>query len=101
MKEGGVMVVVKLSQDKEIVLPESLAAALGLREGDHVTVEFQDYVLRLQPDNPSSDMPCELTTGSLTDLAKLITSSRPVGSVNVEDYMDKYGYEQFDGSENL
>jgi protein-tyrosine phosphatase len=38
---------------------------------------------------------------SLTDLAQIITSSRPVGSVDMEALMDRHGYEQIDGRFDL
>jgi len=35
--------------------------------------------------------------GPLTDLSRIVSSSLPVNSVDVEVYMDKHGYEQVDG----
>ena len=83
------MVTVRFSKKKEeLILPESLGEALGLREGDEVEVQRQDNVLQLQRRDVI------LPTGSLTDLAKIVSSSRTVGSVDVESIMDKHGYEQ-------
>jgi bifunctional DNA-binding transcriptional regulator/antitoxin component of YhaV-PrlF toxin-antitoxin module len=82
------MVVVRFSKKDELILPESLGQVLGLREGDRVEVQRQDDVLRFQRRDEVSP------PGPLTDLARIVSSSRPVGSVDVESYMDKHGYEQ-------
>ena len=37
------------------------------------------------------------SSGPLTDLSRIVSSSLPVNSVDVEVYMDKHGYEQVDG----
>ena len=82
------MITVRFSKREELILPESLGHALGLREGDRVEVQRQDNVLRLQRrDMVRSSRP-------LTDLTRIISSSRPIGSVDVERYMDQHGYEQ-------
>lgn len=82
------MVTIKFSKRQFLILPESLGQLLGLREGDRVEVQRQDQVLQLSRQKQSQQ------TGSLTDLARIITSSRPVGSVDMETIMDKHGYEQ-------
>ena len=82
------MVTIRFSKEKEIIVPISLGKALGLCEGDRVEVQRQDNVLQLQRQETTP------SPGPLTDLAKIISSSRPVGSVDVEQYMDKHGYEQ-------
>ena len=82
------MVVVRFSKKKELIVPESLGQALGLREGDCVEVQRQDDVLWFQRRETLR------STGPLTDLARIVSSSRPVGSVDVERYMDRHGYEQ-------
>jgi antitoxin component of MazEF toxin-antitoxin module len=84
------MVTIELSKDEKLVLPESLGRSLGLREGDRVEVRRQNDVLWFQRKERLSDL------GPLTDLSKIVSSSRPVGSVDVEDLMDKHGYEQVD-----
>ncbi len=81
---------IKFSKKPLLVLPESLGRALGLREGDRVEVQRQDRTLQLSRRTQSQH------TGSLTDLARIITSTRPVGSVDIEALMDKHGYEQID-----
>jgi bifunctional DNA-binding transcriptional regulator/antitoxin component of YhaV-PrlF toxin-antitoxin module len=89
------MVIVQLSQDQKLILPESLGRRLGLREGDRVEVRRQDDVLWLQ----RKEMPEFL--GPLTDLSRIVSSSRPVGSVDVREIMDKQGYEQVDKCSDL
>lgn len=84
------MVTVELSKDEKLVLPKSLGRSLGLREGDRVEVRRQDDVLWLQRKEMSDIL------GPLTDLSRIVSSSRPVGSVDVEKIMDKHGYEQID-----
>jgi len=112
------MVTVRFSKNKELILPRSLGETLGLREGDRVQIQRQDDVLQLQRrvttsgrdttplafENSHSDgtplafenshSDGTLPPGPLTNLAKIISSSRSVGSVNIEAYMDKHGYEQ-------
>ena len=84
------MVTIELSKEEKLILPESLGRSLGLREGDQVEVRRQNHVLWFQRKERLSDL------GPLTDLSKIVSSSRPVGSVDVEDLMDKHGYEQID-----
>ena len=83
------MVTVQLSKDEKLILPESLGRSLGLREGDRVEVRRHvaghSDVLWLQ----HKEMPNAL--GPLTDLSKIISSSRPVGSVDVEQIVNKCG----------
>jgi bifunctional DNA-binding transcriptional regulator/antitoxin component of YhaV-PrlF toxin-antitoxin module len=78
------MVTVRFSKREELILPESLGRDLGLREGDRVEVQRQDNVLWFQRRD------VELSSGPLTDLARIVSSSRPVGSVDVERYMDQH-----------
>ena len=85
------MVTVRFSKREELILPESLGRDLGLREGDRVEVQRQDNVLWFQRRD------VELSSGPLTDLTRIVSSSRPVGSVDVERYMDQHGYEQIYG----
>jgi len=82
------MVTVRFSEQKELILPQSLGQALGLHEGDRVEVRRQDRALRLLRRDRVR------RSGSLTDLSRIVSSSRPVGSVDVERFMDKHGYEQ-------
>jgi len=85
------MVTIRFSKREELILPESLGRALGLREGDHVEVQRQDNILWFRR-RDRIRLP-----GPLTDLAGIVSSSQPVGSVDVERYMDKHGYEQIYG----
>ncbi len=92
------MVTIRFSKNKELILPRSLGETLGLREGDRVQVQRQDDVLRLERRVTTSGRDTTLSPGPLTNLAKIISSSRSPGSVNIEAYMDKHGYEQVYGS---
>ncbi len=85
------MVTVQFSESSELILPESLGHALGLREGDRVQVQRQDSVLWFRRRDTTS------SPGPLTDLSKIISSSLPANSVDVQAYMDKHGYEQIYG----
>jgi hypothetical protein len=89
------MVTIVLSKEEKLVLPESLGLSLGLREGDQVEVRRQNHVLWLQRKERLSEL------GPLTDLSKIVSSSRPVGSIDVQDLLDKHGYEQIDGRSSL
>ena len=88
------MVKVQFSTRDEIILPEPLGRALGLQEGDQVQVRRQDNVLCLHRWDPAT------LPGPLTDLAQIISSSRPSGSVDIDAYMDQHGYEQLDERSN-
>ena len=81
------MTTVRFSKGEDLILPESLGRALGLHEGDHVDVQRQGSTLWVQHRDVVH------SPGPLTDLARIVSSSRPVGSVNVKVYTDKRGYE--------
>jgi bifunctional DNA-binding transcriptional regulator/antitoxin component of YhaV-PrlF toxin-antitoxin module len=89
------MVTVQLSNREELVLPESLGRTLGLRQGDRVEVRRQDNVLWLRHKGTIQSL------GPLTDLSRIVSSTRPPGSVDVEEIMKKHGYEQIDGRTGL
>ena len=89
------MITIELSKEEKLVLPESLGRSLGLREGDQVEVRRQNDVLWFQRKERLSDL------GPLTDLSEIVSSSRPVGSIDVEAMMDKHGYEQIDERPDL
>ena len=89
------MVKVQFSNHNELILPETLGRALGLHEGDRVEVWRQDNALCLRRWDPTHLL------GPLTDLARIISSSRPPGSVDIDALMDKHGYEQVDERPNL
>lgn len=84
------MAIVQFSEDEKLVLPRSLGRSLGLREGDRVEVRRQGDVLLLD----RTTMP--EAPGPLTDLAKIISTSLPIGSVDIDEMMRKRGYEQID-----
>ena len=86
---------IQLSKREELILPESLGRSLGLTEGDRVEVRRQDGILWLQRKGTGE------AHGPLTDLARIVSSTRPTGSVDVEKTMDKRGYEQIDGRVGL
>jgi hypothetical protein len=85
-------VIVRFSKEEELIVPESLGQVLGLREGDRVEVQRQDNVLWFQRRDKVH------SPGPLTDLARIVSSSRQTGSVDVERFMDRHGYEQVYGS---
>ncbi len=85
------MVTVRFSKGQELILPESLGKTLGLREGDQVEVQRRGEVLQIRR-KPEVRSP-----GPLTEIARIVSSSWPVGSVDVTRYMDKHGYEQIYG----
>jgi bifunctional DNA-binding transcriptional regulator/antitoxin component of YhaV-PrlF toxin-antitoxin module len=89
------MIKVQLSKREELILPESLGHSLGLNEGDRVEVRRQDGILWLQRKDTGE------TPGPLTDLARIVSSTRPFGSVDIEKTMDRRGYEQIDGRVGL
>jgi bifunctional DNA-binding transcriptional regulator/antitoxin component of YhaV-PrlF toxin-antitoxin module len=89
------VVTVKLSKEHKLILPQSLGRSLGLCEGDRVEVRREDNVLWFQRKESLG------TLGPLTDLSRIISSSRPVGSVDVDELMDKHGYEQIDDRSRL
>jgi bifunctional DNA-binding transcriptional regulator/antitoxin component of YhaV-PrlF toxin-antitoxin module len=89
------MVTVQLSKREELILPESLGRVLGLREGDRVEVRRQDNVLWFRRRDTVQ------SPGPLTDVARIVSCSRPVGSVDLEAYIDKHGYEQINGRPDL
>jgi bifunctional DNA-binding transcriptional regulator/antitoxin component of YhaV-PrlF toxin-antitoxin module len=89
------MVTIELSKEEKLVLPESLGRSLGLREGDQVEVRRQSDILWFQRKERLGGL------GPLTDLSRIISSSRPVGSVDVEAVMDKHGYEQVNSVDGL
>ena len=82
------MVTVRFSKKEEVVLPEPMGRALGLCDGDRIEIRRQGSMLWFWP---------KRTTRSprpLTDLAMIISSSQPIGSVDVKETTDKHGYEQ-------
>ena len=72
----------------------TLGGALGLNEGDRVEVSREDNVLCVRRWDPGHVL------GPLTDLARIVSSSQPPGSVDVDSFMDKHGYEQLGARSN-
>jgi len=81
------MIKVRLSDKREIVLPKSVGETLGLEDGDYVELDRTDDSLQVQRRTDGAP-------GPLTDLSQIVTSTRPIGTVDVERVMDKHGYEQ-------
>ena len=63
------MVTVRLTNQKDLLLPESLGQILGLRQGDRVEIRRQDNVLWVRRQE-KVDPP-----GPLTELASIVSSS--------------------------
>jgi bifunctional DNA-binding transcriptional regulator/antitoxin component of YhaV-PrlF toxin-antitoxin module len=89
------MITVRFSKRKELIIPEYLGELLSLHEGDRVEVQCQDDTLQIQRSDDAH------YSGQLTDLSKIISFSRPIGSVDVEKYMNRRGYEQLHARSNL
>jgi len=83
------MVTVQFSKREELILPEPLGRALGLCEGDRVEVQRQGGILRFRRRTE------ERSPDPLTDLTRIVSSSRPVGSVDVDSYMGKHGTSKY------
>ena len=84
------MVTVQLSPGEHLIVPEPLGRTLGLHEGDRVEVRRRGQVLwfRRRDTTPPP--------GPLTELCQIVSSSLLPNSVDVEEIMDKHGYEQLD-----
>lgn len=86
------MITVKVSDRHDLQIPRSLSAELSLSDGDQVRlVRWGDLVIVQKAGQASRPKP-------LRDLAGLVKSSRPKGSVDVAAYMTKKGYEYLRGS---
>lgn len=81
------MITVRVSDQSDLHIPRSLSTELSLSDGDRVElVRRGDRVVLQKVEPPSRPKP-------LRELAGLVKSSRPKGSVNVADYMTRKGYE--------
>lgn len=81
------MITVKVSDQSDLHIPRSLSAELSLSDGDQVElVRRGDVVILQKVGRPSQPKP-------LRELAGLVKSSRPKGSVDVAAYMNRKGYE--------
>jgi len=87
------VVTVKVSDQSDLQIPCGLADELSLSDGDRVElVRRGDVVILQKIDRPGR-------TRSLRELAGLVKSSRPPGSVDVSEYMTRRGYEYLRGSQ--
>lgn len=88
------MITVRVSDQSDLHVPRSLSTELSLSDGDQVKlVRRGDFVI-LQKIEPTS------RPKPLRELAGLVKSSRPKGSVDVAAYMTKKGYEYFRGAQD-
>jgi bifunctional DNA-binding transcriptional regulator/antitoxin component of YhaV-PrlF toxin-antitoxin module len=86
------MVTVKVSGQPDIQIPRRLSDELSLYDGDRVElVRRGDVIILRKIDRPAC-------VKSLRELAGLVKSSRPPGSVDVSGYMNRKGYEYLPGS---
>ena len=86
------MVTVRVSDQSDLQIPRGLSDELSLSDGDRVELVRRGDVVILQKVDDSAP------TRSLRELAGLVKSSRPPGSVDVSEYMDRKGYEYLRGS---
>jgi bifunctional DNA-binding transcriptional regulator/antitoxin component of YhaV-PrlF toxin-antitoxin module len=81
------MVTVRVSDQSDLQIPRSLSDELSLSDGDRVELARRGDVIILQKvDSPEPSR-------SLQELAGLVKSSRPPGSVDVSQYTAKGTYE--------
>lgn len=81
------MVTVRLSDQSDLQIPRELSDKLSLSDGDRVElVRRGDVVILHKIDRPGH-------LSSLRDLAGVVRSSRPPGSVDVSERMNRKGYE--------
>lgn len=92
-----IMVMVKLSKEPYISIPEELGRKLHLKDGEKVSIDIKDDTVILQR------FESKQKTGYLIDLIGIIKSSRPDKEpVEIEKYLEKRGYEQlYRGKENI
>jgi hypothetical protein len=72
------MITVRFSDRRELILPKSSGNTLGLREGDRIGIQRHNDVLELRCHEGMS------SSGPLTERSEIVSSSRPVGSVDAE-----------------
>ena len=81
------MVTVRVSDRSDLQIPRGLSDELSLSDGDRVELVRRGNVVILQKiDRPGP-------AKSLRELAGLVRSSHPPGSVDVSEYMNRKGYE--------
>jgi len=87
------MITVKVSDQSDLQIPRGLSDELCLSDGDRVElVRRGDVVILHKTDRPGRSKP-------LRELAGLVKSSRPPGSVDVSEHMNRRGYEYLRGSQ--
>lgn len=82
------MITVKISDQSDLQIPRRLSNELSLSDGDRVKLVRHGDVVILQKVEKAPPK-------SLQSLAGMVKSSRPRGSVDVTDPMDRKGYESF------
>lgn len=88
------MVTVKVSDQPDLRIPRTLSTELSLDDGEQVELVRQGEVIILKKvEKPSRHKP-------LQELAGLVKSSRPPGSVEVAEYMSRKGYEYLDDTQD-
>jgi len=88
------MVTVKVSDQSDLQIPRGLSDELSLSDGDRVELVRRGDVVILQKTDGAG------SSKSLRDLAGLVKSSRPPGSVDVSEYMNRRGYEYLRASQD-
>ncbi len=88
------MITIKICDQSDLHMPRRLSDKLSLSDGDQVEFVRRGDVIILQKLNkPSSHRP-------MRELAGLVKSLRPRGSVDVSAYMNKKGYEYLCGGKH-
>jgi len=94
---------IQVSAKPVLSIPKSLSARLGVRAGEKVSVQVRGGVLRVRK-NGQRKPPARAhlhnksrvrRTGSIMNLAGII-KGKPGTTINVEEYTNHHGYEQFE-----
>ena len=88
------MVTVKVSDQSDLQIPRGLSDELSLSDGDRVDLVRRGDVVILQKIDGAG------SSKSLRELAGLVKSSRPPGSVDVSQYINRRGYEYLRASQD-
>ena len=88
------MVTVRVSDETDLQIPRRLSDELSLCDGDQVELVRRGDVVILQRVGSAE------STRPLRELSGLVKSSRPPGSVDVSEYMDRRGYEYLSVSQD-
>lgn len=81
------MITVKISDESDLLIPREISTELSLSDGDRVEIVRRGDLLILQKVEPAE------TPRPLRELAGRVKSSRPRGSVDVNGYTTRKGYE--------